>query len=571
MPFPAWALRSCYDYILTLAEKELTTTISGVHVHCSSSSIVDLSFTESENPLPGALVASGQPLLSLPSEPGEETAAAILLAGENTELSEDGGEVSSRCYGYPRVTVTLKNDRLSVCAGVIPLVGVSDDEMEARLNLYPPLPEQSPPSIEMILLVLKQQGVLYGIDRHALKMAVRRLKDGGEPQLDQLIARGKAPKNGRDAYIRFEVEIGPLPGKVLADGSIDFRERLMFVPVKQNQLLACKVRATRGHPGTNLAGDRLEPMDGKDISVKISEDVMYTEEDGTIRATASGVLSVVGDDTIRVSSKQQISGNVDFGTGNIRSNDSVEITGSVHPGFRVSARGNVAIEGSVESAIVNCQGNIVIKRGVIGARSRIRVQGDADINHIEKGFLSAGGNVVIRSGAYYATLQAGGDIHCPENVKIIGGDVVAGGCIVCGRLGSPTAGPMQVAVGTDPHRYMRYLDMQRDYKDTLQEIQNWYTRHGRNKPLPEYVRDLEQDLRKIEKSLFSLNLIPNTPEDSLGDEVFFHNRATVTAHAGITAGNSVRIGNEMMELEFDIGGCIFRMDPKQGKITVDLL
>jgi hypothetical protein len=26
-----------------------------------------------------------------------------------------------------------------------------------------------------------------------------------------------------------------------------------------------------------------------------------------------------------------------------------------------------------------------------------------------------------------------------------------------------------------------------------------------------------------------------------------------------------------MELEFDIGGCIFRMDPKQGKITVDLL
>lgn len=540
--------------------------ISGVRIHFYSSSITDMSLEESETVSSCELVATGQPLLTLTKK--EESLEITLDAGKHTELSDDGCEVLSCCYGYPIITISKQEDVPSICVSLTPLVEVSEDAMEARLNLFPPPAKQDIPNAEMLLMVLKQQGVVCGIDRHALGAVLAKLKEDGQPQLNSLIARGKAPNDGKDASIRFEVEIGPLPGKILADGTIDFRERLMFVGVDKDQLLACKIPATQGHPGTNLAGEELQATDGNDITVKVSEETHYSEEDRTIRATAPGVLSVVGDNTIRVSSKQKINGDINFHTGNVRSNNCVEISGSVLPGFMVSAKGNVSIGGTIQSSSINSHGNIVIKGGIIGSKSKVSVQGDADIHHIEKGRLAAGGNIVIRTGGYYSFLQAGGNIHCPENVKIIGGDVVAGGSLSCGQIGSPTGEPMNIAVGVDPHRYRRYQDLQQEYHEVLQETQGWYHRHGRVQKVPGLIRELEAKMRAIEQEISTLNLVPDTPEDSLGDRMFCHTQESLTVHSCITAGNVVRIGNEIMVVEHDLGSCTFKMDKNSGEITI---
>lgn len=523
----------------------------------------------SEKVSPGELISAGQPILTLTNE--KESPAITLEAGENTELSSDGSELFSSCPGYPKITITKSEDNSTIRASLIPLVEVSEDEMEARLNLFSPLPNQDFLNFEMVSLALKQQGVVYGIDRHAIETILIKVREEDQPQSNYLIARGKAPNDGADAYVRFEVEIGPLPGKILADGTIDFRERLMFVGVKKDQLLACKVPATQGHPGTNLAGEQLEAADGNDITVKVSEDAHYCEDDGTVRATACGVLSVVGDDTIRVSSKQKITGDINFHTGNIRSNDSLEISGSIQPGFLVLAKGNVSIDGSIQSASVSSHGNIVIKGGIIGNKSKIRVKGDTDIHHIENGLLVAAGNVVIRAGSYYSFIQAGGSIHCPETVKIIGGDVVAGGSLSCGQIGSPTAQPMNISVGVDPHRYRRYQDLQQEYNEVSQETQEWYSRHGRDRQVPPFVLELETKLRAIEEELSSLNLIPDTPEESLRNRMFSHTEASVSVHNCITAGNTVRIGNEIMVVEDDLESCIIKLNKKSGAITVNPL
>lgn len=547
-------------------------TIPGVLIHCPSNAVAEVSSEESVKVSSDSLIAGGQLLVSrLPQGDDRVSVTVQLEAGENTELSEDGDKILSRCHGYLRLTVTKGNDHSLICASLIPLVEVSSNKMEAWMNVFPPPSEQNHPTVEMVLQVLEQQGVVYGVDRHALEKVLKKNTEDDQPTLGHLIARGKAPNNGKDAYIRFEVEIGPLPGKVLADGSIDFRERLMFVGVQKDQLLACKVSATKGYPGTNLAGEHLDAVDGKDVTVKTSEDVYYSEVDGTIRATASGVLSVVGEDTIRVSQKQQIPGDVDFSTGNIRSNHSVDIAGSVLPGFMVSAKGNVAIGGTIQSASVNSHGNILIKGGVIGKKSQIRVQGDADIHHIENGLLVAGGNIVIRSGAYYSSVKAGGNIHCPENVKIVGGDIVASGSLSCGQLGSSTAELMNIAVGVDPHRYGRYRILQQEYHNVLEERQNWFLRHGRVGKVPEIMKERELQLREMESELCNLNLIPDTPEDSLGDRMFSHTHAFITVHGGITSGNTIRIGNEIMVVEQDLTGCCLKMDQKSGEITVGFL
>ena len=50
------------------------------------------------------------------------------------------------------------------------------------------------------------------------------------------------------------MDVGPVAGKLMGDGSIDFRERRMFIGVNKGELIATKVLATS--PG-DLIKDRI--------------------------------------------------------------------------------------------------------------------------------------------------------------------------------------------------------------------------------------------------------------------------------------------------------------------------
>ncbi|WP_458777946.1 DUF342 domain-containing protein [Desulforhopalus sp. 52FAK] len=545
----------------------MSQVIPGVIIHFSENPSKTVSGEGDRQGYSDTFVTPGQLLLSLNREKAAPTTE--LVSGDSTELSPDGSQLLASCYGYPKTVVTSSKQEAKVSVTLCRLVSVTDNKMEASINLFPATKPANVLNLGLVQDVLENENVSFGVDLQAVTVALDALNTLGEPIFDHLIARGKRPVHGDDAYIRFEVEIGPLPGKILADGTIDFRERLMFVGVKKGQLLACKVPATAGKPGCNLAGEPIEAPDGQDITVKVSDDTYYNEDDGTIRATASGVLSVVNEDTIRVLSKQKIDGDIDYHTGNIRSQNCVEISGSVQPGFIVSVKGNVLIEGNVQSASVNSHGNIIVKGGIVGQKTKIRVQGTAELNHIENGTLSAGGNVVIRSGAYYSSIQAGGDLHCPESVKIIGGDIVASGSVSCGQIGSSTAKPISLAVGVDLARYYLYQNLQKEYQTVLEETQDLAHRHGRAKQAKSVILRREKTLRAIEKELFELNLIPGTREDSIGDNDSFYTPETVTVHGTIAGGSQIRIGNETMALHSEMSGVVIKMHTTTAEIVVN--
>lgn len=512
------------------------------------------------------LVSPGQLLVSLPEATTKRSERIKPEAGDNTRISEDDTGVVATCHGYPAATLSTTERGQTANISVLPLLRLSDDLMEASLNLLPPIPPAGLPEVQTLLDILTQAGVTFGADSAAIENALTTVARTGLPFLNCLVARGKAPLPGKDATLRLEVEIGPSPGKLLANGSIDFRERKMFVAVSQNQILARKIPATAGKPGMNLRGEPIAAHDGKDLQVKVSEDTCYHEEDSTVRATASGVLTMVNNDTLRVSAQQRILGDVDYSTGNIRSQNAVEITGSILPGFIVSTKGNLLVGGSIQSATVNSHGNIVVKGGILGPSSNIKVQGDADIHYIEWGQLNAGGDIVIRGSAYCSTIATAGNVQCPEKVKLVGGTIVAGGSINAGQLGSTLADPIHVAVGTDPRRYRRYKDMQRSYKETLSEIQHWHTRHGQGKKNSR-IEEMEERLRILEQELSSFNLIPDSPEDSLGDRRYFYTEAQIAVTGRISAGTSIRIGNETTVVKRDLSKSRIRMDPHSGAIT----
>ena len=511
----------------------------------------------------GNLVEPGALLVSVSPDDDPDQEVVRLEAGGDTELTQAG--IVSCAFGYPEIDVRKKGDEIIVLTALRQVVFTALDMMEARLRLPSSIEQNRLPDRAWTENVLQEVGVCFGIDCSAIDRGLAEYIQTGSPAMEFCIARGRAPIDGRDSYLRMEVEIGPLPGTLLADGSIDFRERKMFVGVRKGELLATRIPAEKGRPGSNILGELVPAKDGREIQVKVSDDSIYNEEDGTVRATASGVLCVVGDNTLRVCSSQRIDGDVDYTTGNIRSQNSVEIGGSVLPGFRVHTRGNLVVGQNVEAGSIASGGNIAIGGGIVGASAKVTAKGDIDVRYSENATLFADGNIVIRASGYYSNLEAGVNIHCPEGGKLVGGRVVAGGSISASQIGGVATEPMEVIAGVDPYRFRRHQALLQEYHGLLQQIQRLQQFRGRSNSHGDSEFEILQRREKaLAGELEKLNLIQGTEEMSLGQSGSFTTFATITVHEFLAGGTVLRIGNETMVTDRDFGACVVRLDAFNG-------
>jgi len=500
-------------------------------------------------------IKSGQLLVSLPKQNEKQT---VLVAGDNVELSQDGRSLFSILTGYPFVHIVFEKEKYTVNCSVVPLVTVSTDGMQAMVNLYPPVKNEMALTVDELLEEVALHKIYFGVDRQLLEENLQKLHENGQPLIDCIVASGVLPIDGEDAFLRFEMEVGPVAGKIMGDGSIDFRERRMFIGVNKGELIATKVLATSGTPGTNVLGEILPAKKGKDIVVKVSDDALYLEETHEICATQAGILSIVNDSSVKVSAKLMIDGDVDFSTGNIISNDSVEISGSVLPDFSVKTRGDVRVGGNVQAAAVRSRGNIVVTAGVSGKSCRIRAGGDVDVSFVGRAKISAGGTIVIRKEAYYCRLLAVGDIRCAEESRIVGGTLACSGSFSGGSIGTTNAKPAVIAAGVDKKQYRRYLKTQKKIRDLEGKENAGKVRYGESEAQSPKARKMRKKLEKLRKELSQLNLENKGQRYSV----------EIAVHGILFSGTHLRIGNVQKILDEDCCKVRCKVNHKLGEIEI---
>ena len=232
----------------------------------------------------------------------------------------------------------------------------------------------------------------------------------------------------------------------------------------------------------------------------------------------------------------------------------------------VATKGDLLIGGDIQSAKVNCHGNVVIKGGVVGEESAVHAQGDVELNYIERGSLTSGGNIILRGSAYYSSIQANGNILGTNTVRLIGGTICIGGSLVVGKIGSPTAEPVDLAVGVEPKRYRRFRELHEEHERLLAQLQVYLTRHGQKAGQASLAAELTEEMDIIAKELGRLNLVPGSPEDSLGDPNYFYTAAEIQCTGTMTADTIIRIGNETLVVKRDVHNSKIRMDPTTGAI-----
>lgn len=508
---------------------------------------------------------------------------ATLLPGDNVCLSEDEESIIATLPGYPRILKVLDADssQPAFLLAVEPLLITSPEKMKVTLAIHPPLPEGRSLQNINIKELLASNGIVYGINSKALS-EVEELISQNVPEFSKIvIAQGRELGVSIDAYLHFDMEIGPIAGKILEDDTIDFRERRIMVGVEENQCIATKIPAFQGSPGINVFGEETPAIEGKDLKIRLLNDAKFSNETMQVTATKNGVLSVVNDNTIKVCSRQIIVGDIDFNIGNVDSRSCVTIRGSVQPGFLVTADGDLEITGDIMSTTIKSLSNVVIKGGITGKKTLIEAAGDCDINFIEQGKIVCGGLCVVRNQSYYSDIFSGSDIRCKNDSKIMSGSLLAAGNISVGDVGSKDCKPSMIAAGVLAERLVQFKELKSNVVEQQEEIIVWLHRYpgttGSKK-----VRKMEQKLAETKLMLLRMNMIPGTglysraginenDKSQSGEEYSAKESIDITTikivvNGTIYAGTKIQIGNRTLDLDKTVSSRQFILHANQKRI-----
>lgn len=334
---------------------------------------------------------------------------------------------------------------------------VTRDKMEASLEIILP-PKCKPLNMETVLEKIKASGIVFGLNHDSIKKAY------DSPGTSVVCAAGQQAIHGTNAQIKYHVTIADKARpEELEDGSVDFKKMNLFTTVQQDDLLAEKILATPGVPGTDVLGHTVIAKPGKDLMLPVGKNVKVVDTN-TIRAEIAGQLLIVNN-KVNVLPIIEIKEDVDVSTGNIEFIGNVTVRGSVMPGFSVKADGNVEIFGSVSGGTVEGK-NVVIKMGIQGMhRGYVKAKENVVAKFIENATVHAGVEILVSDVVMHSRITAGKKVQVEgRRGLIVGGNIMAGEEIRAKVVGTQMSTSTELEVGVNPTIREEYQHIRREIK-----------------------------------------------------------------------------------------------------------
>lgn len=336
----------------------------------------------------------------------------------------------------------------------------------AKIRLYPPSSEGSRMSLDELHSLLEQYGVKHGILEQNLSL----LWKAKLYCTDVLIAKATMPVQGKNASVEyhFNAEKTNKPA-MLEDGSVDFHSLDMIERVEEGQLLATLTPEVQGTPGMTVSGEPIPPARVKKKILKHGKHIRMDEEGLHLYSEVSGNVTLV-DDTVFVSNVYEVPADVGTSTGDITYDGSVEVKGNVLSGYKVVADGDIIVNGTVEAAVLNAGGKIVLKNGVQGmGKAELIAKGDVISNFIESATVKAGGKVMTEA-IMHSQVEAQDQIEVEGKRGMIAGGRVRSTKMISMKIAGSTMGTQtELEVGTDPTLVDRYQNIEKEMEKISSE------------------------------------------------------------------------------------------------------
>lgn len=259
-----------------------------------------------------------------------------------------------------------------------------------------------------LLRYLSDNNISSGV----LENEVRRIHD--ETLFNQKIkvAKGRQAQHGKDGYVDWDIDLSILEGAELIEkgGRVDHKERTRVIQVTEGQRIARLVDPTEGEAGENIHGESLPPNPGKEAKFPNGKNTSISEDGKELFATIDGVICKEGE-KYAVSPIYTVEGDVNYASGNVRFDETVQVSGGVLADFKIEAGQDIHVNGLIEGAFLTAGGAIHCAAGVQGGEKAIlRAEGDITAKFVNHATLIAGGDVIIEGPVTQSHLKAGGKI-----------------------------------------------------------------------------------------------------------------------------------------------------------------
>lgn len=389
---------------------------------------------------------------------------------------------------------------------------ISPDGLKAYLNWHSGKIEKTVDELEVIL---RNNGIVYGIDHKALEDLVKRQKKTfmlSEEDCNTLVARGKKPKHGKDGYYEWKFHAGRKRTPDLKeDGTIDFDSMKWFDFVKKGQILAVYHFVEPSVDGMSVFGEIIRAKTGKEKPVLCGRGFEILPDFKTYVASADGHVSLknkelIVEELLLLDEVQNMSQPLCY-------DGDVYIRGNIEGPIALEVNGDLVVDGFVQGARIKCKGNLILKGGInnVAGQEKVYAGGRVISRFFEYVTLHAEGNVYFGTSLNSDLSTYGEMVSYGEKGCIVGGNSYSEKGFCLSNIGNSAGIPTALNLGSNEAIRSVYADLERE----IMEIKEAMTKlvSARNQII--FNRKIEKN--KMEEMILQINSMIEKKERELID------------------------------------------------------
>ncbi len=445
-------------------------------------------------------------------------------------------------------------------------VEVSPDEMKAFITISSPRPGGKHLTFKDIKAALNASNVVDEIMEEDIEDALENEK------YSQTIvaASGIRPQNGSDGFIDYKVRID----KTIEfkederTGKVDFLKKDLVENVVQGQILAELMPAEKGVEGHTVTGKIMPAKDGAPTTLKPGKGTLVSEDGKTLQAEINGqVVFIAG--KINVEEVYTVGGDVGLETGNLMFIGSINIRGSVDDNMNVKAAGNITVGGNVQKSLIEAEGDIIVKQGILG-RDGAHIEstsGSLFAKFIQNATISVDKDVVVEEAIMHSKIDAGRKVIANgRRAQIVGGEVMVGEEIRVKQLGAQASTPTMIVVGTNPKILQQINSLSEIEKDAVTKLQkvekNIKTLYQQKETQPETFNSEKEEI--LAKQLSFQDTITERVQDVQNEKLQLSEYLEV-----LSAGGKVHVEKTLFPgVTIEINGAKFEVKDEYNHVTL---
>lgn len=423
---------------------------------------------------------------------------------------------------------------------------------------------------EKVIGAAKSHGVVVELDVEAI---TKTLLEGGT---HVRVGYGRAPVPGIDGHIEILTDSMKKRSPHLDEnGLADFRDLGDIVTVKCGDPIMRIIDPMEGEPGMTVLGKEIPVKPAKKVSFPSElEGVVIDQNDPNLLVAAIAGCPIVAKNGVTIEAIYRVA-NVDLHTGNISYDGTVHVAGDVHSGMTVKATGDIRVDGTVENALLEAGGDVMVKHGFLGSdenrnshdkqiHATIKCGGSCTVKFVQNARIIAGNGIFVQESSIQSELTAAHQIIVGDKGggkgELIGGVARATMLVKAHNIGSDDHLRTVVTVGNDKdlNERLRACDKQRvvvdnKFADVLMLLSSAKKNPGK------YSAEEMAEAELARVTLYA-EIAEHTADSlQIKKEINLAKQAQVIALHRLFAGAEIHIGQKLFEIKQDREHGVFKL------------